>query len=301
MRKAVIGALAICFAAILWGLDGVVLTPQLSNLSVPFVVFLIHLIPFLGMQPFLWKSYPKLWRMKWQGWLALFLVAVTGGLLGTLAIVKAIFIMNFQQHLSVVVLLQKLQPLFAILLAALLLKERLRPGFFGWALLAIVGAYLLTFGFRAPNGAPIAASIWAIIAAASFGSATVFGKQLVGHLNFKESTFARYGITTILATIYLLVGGIWFPFMSITRLNWLIILIIALTTGSLAIFIYYYGLTRVKASISTICELCLPLSAVIFDWLINGSVLNAGQWIGVLLLITAILMITRQAPVAQSS
>ena len=46
------GALAVCAAAALWGLDGVVLTPRLFSLPVPFVVFLLHAVPFLLMQPF---------------------------------------------------------------------------------------------------------------------------------------------------------------------------------------------------------------------------------------------------------
>ena len=72
----------------------------------------------------------------------------------------------------------------------------------------------------------------------------------------------------------------------------MIILVISLTTGSGALFLYYYGLTRVKASVAAICELCLPLSAVVFDYLINGSVLGGWQWVGAALLIGAILRIT---------
>ena len=54
-----------------------------------------------------------------------FCVALFGGCLGTLSIVKALFLVNFK-HLTVVTLLQKLQPIFAIILARLLLKEKLK-------------------------------------------------------------------------------------------------------------------------------------------------------------------------------
>ena len=53
------------------------------------------------------------------------LIALTGGVIGTAAIVKALFLVNFQE-LSVVVLLQKLQPVFSILLASLILNEKLK-------------------------------------------------------------------------------------------------------------------------------------------------------------------------------
>ena len=54
------GAAAICLAAALWGLDGVVLTPRLSNLAVPFVVFLLHAVPFGLMQPVLFGCWRRL-------------------------------------------------------------------------------------------------------------------------------------------------------------------------------------------------------------------------------------------------
>ena len=47
-----------------------------------------------------------------------------------------------------------------------------------------------------------------------------------------------------------------------------------------------------RASTAAICELCLPLSAVLFDFVINDSVLRPVQWLGGVLLIGAILRIT---------
>jgi drug/metabolite transporter (DMT)-like permease len=290
-----VGALLICVAAVLWGLDGVVLTPRLSNLQVPFVVFVLHAVPFALMQPFLRRSYGALRAMDKASWWALLLVALSGGLIGTLAIVKALFLVNFQR-LSVVVLLQKLQPIFAISLAAVLLKERLTRDFLLWTAVAIGGAYLLTFGTAAPdltgNSITAEAALWALVAAAAFGSATVFGKRLLQSLSFADATFGRYGMTTVLALAYLFARGVGFPVSEVTHQNWTIILVIAVTTGSGAIFLYYLGLTRVRASVAAICELCLPLSAVVFDYLINASVLGPWQWVGAAVLIVAIMRIT---------
>ena len=150
VKRSIPGALSICLAATLWGLDGVVLTPRLYNLSVPFVVFLLHLIPFALMQPVLFGTYGVLRRLRVEDWLTLTLVALCGGILGTFSIVKALFLVDFNQ-LSVVVLLQKLQPVFAIVLAGLLLGERITSRFLAWASLAVLGAYLLTFGWSLPE------------------------------------------------------------------------------------------------------------------------------------------------------
>ncbi|MGB6642673.1 MAG: DMT family transporter, partial [Thermoanaerobaculia bacterium] len=150
MRSTILGALAICISASLWGLDGVALTPRLHNMPVPLVVFLLHAVPFVLMQPFLYKSYRTFGSLRAGDWVVLLLVALTGGILGTFSIVKALFLVDFNQ-LSVVVLLQKLQPVFAIVLAGLLLKERITPRFLSWAGMAIAGAYLLTFGLALPD------------------------------------------------------------------------------------------------------------------------------------------------------
>jgi len=290
-----VGALAICVAATLWGIDGVVLTPRLANLAVVFVVFLLHAVPFGLMQPVFFPAWKRLLAFDGRTWLALFLVALTGGLIGTLAIVKALFLVEFNQ-LSVVVLLQKLQPVFAILLAAVLLRERLTRRFVVWALAAIAGGYLLTFGFGLPElgggDRAFQAAIYALVAAACFGSATVFGKLLLGNVDFKTATFARYGLTSALALIAVFVTGSGLPFAAVTNENWVIVLVISLTTGSGAIFLYYWGLTRVKATVATICELCLPMSAVVLDYLVNGTRLGGWQWVGGALLVGSILRIS---------
>jgi len=294
------GALAICLAAALWGFDGVVLTPRLFALPVLFVVFLLHAVPFLLMQGFLRNAYRALLALSRAGWVNLILVAVVGGLVGTLSIVTALFLVEFNQ-LSVVVLLQKLQPIFAILLATVLLRERPTKGFLLWAAIAILGGYWLTFGWRLPDFASgsntARAALFALLAAASFGSATVLGKRLLGSLDFWQATFGRYGVTSLLTVLLLAATGVGFPFASVTTSQWLVILIIGVTTGSGALFLYYWGLQRIRAMTATICELCLPLSAVLFDYSVNGSRLTLAQILGGLLLLGAITRVsTQQGP-----
>ena len=296
MKKNTLPAFLVIIAAILWGLDGVVLTPRLFNLDVAFVVLMLHLIPFVIMNLFLSKNYKYLLKFNKEDYLYFFLISLFGGALGTLAIVKALFLVNFQ-NLSVIVLLQKFQPIFAIILASILLKEKLKKNFAIWASTAIIAGYFLTFGLSLPNfntgTNTLQAAIYALIAAASFGSATVFGKKVLKKYNFHVATFYRFFFTTIIMTIYISISNK-FQFLEITKINWVIFLIIAFTTGSGAIFLYYYGLKKIKAMTSTICELFFPISAIIFDYLFNKSILAPIQWIAAAVMIIAILKVSIQ-------
>ncbi len=276
----------------LWGMDGIILTPHLFNLDVSYVVFILHTIPFLIMNVFFYKEYVQLKKFTRKDIFIMSLIALFGGALGTISIVKALFLVNFQQ-LTVVVLLQKLQPVFAIALATILLKEKLRKNFLFWATIAIVSGYFMTFGFRFPDfntGAhTFYASLLALLAAFSFASSTVFSKIMLQKYTFKTATFFRYGFTAFFMFIIVSFSGKLSQFELTTSTNWIYFIIIGLTSGSGAIFLYYYGLNKVKAIISTICELFFPITAIVLDYLVNDSVLSTVQWISTTIMIISII------------
>ncbi len=294
-NQIIIGTLAISISAIMWGFDGVVLTPRLSNLDVGWVVFILHAIPFVLMNIFMFKQYKNLSTFVKQDYILFFLVALFGGAIGTIAIVKALFLVDFHQ-LSVVVLLQKLQPIFAIILAAILLKEKIKKHFIIWASIAIFSSYFLAFGFSIPNistdDRTMKAALYALLAAFSFGSSTVFSKKILMNHNFVTATFFRYGFTSLMLLLFVFATGSWIELELTTKTNWIYFVIIGLTTGSGAIMIYYYGLRRVKAIVATISELLFPISAILFDYIFNGSVLSPIQLISAVIMVFAIIKLS---------
>ena len=95
-------------AASLWGVDSIVLRPSLYNLPVTLVVLIETGIVVLILTPFLLPKLNQSKVLESKDWLAFLAVALFGGAIGTLAITKALFYVNFV-NLSVVVLIQKLQ------------------------------------------------------------------------------------------------------------------------------------------------------------------------------------------------
>jgi len=287
--------LFVIFAATLWGVDAVMLRPILFNLTVPLVVFLESVIATIILTPFFIIRKNQLKGIPAKDFLIFFGVALFGGAIGTMAIVKALFFVNFV-NLSIVVLIQKLQPIFAILLAALLLKEKLPKQFFLWASIAVIGVLLLTFGYNLPNfqtgEKTLEAAFFALLAAFSFGSSTVLSKRALSNVTFFTGTYLRFLFTSIIMVIILLISSGIPNFGVVSKFQWTIFLVIAFSSGGLAILLYYFGLKKVSASVATICELAFPFTAILLEYILRGNFLDFVQWIGAILLIIAILRVS---------
>jgi drug/metabolite transporter (DMT)-like permease len=287
--------LLVIVAASLWAVDGIVLRPSLYSLPVPLVVLIESSIVAVLLTPIFIKKFSSLKHLKIKDWLAFLGVAFLGGAIGTMAITKALFYVNFV-NLSVVILLQKLQPVFAISLATIFLKEKLPKEFFLWAALAIVGAYFMTFGFSAPNFSTgdktTIAAIFALLAAFSFSSSTVLSKRALRNVDFGMGTYLRFLFASIIMMIIATTTGDIFSVTEVSTKQIIIFLIIAFTTGGAAIFLYYYGLKRISASVASICELAFPLTAVVLEYVVHGNILSPVQWIGAAVLLISILKVS---------
>ena len=285
----------VILAASLWAVDGIVLRPSLYNLPVTLVVFLESTIVALLLTPFMYKYFDDVKKLTLNDWLAFLGVAILGGAIGTMAITKALFYVNYV-NLSIVILIQKLQPVFAISLAAIFLKEKQPREFFIWATLAIIGAYFMTFGLHIPNisaGDKTAmAALFALLAALSFSSSTVVSKRALKNVSFELGTYLRFAITSIIMLIIVLASGTINSVADVSTKQIYIFILIAFTTGGPAIFLYYFGLKRISASVASICELAFPLTAVILEFVLRDNILGPVQWAGALILLFSILRVT---------
>ena len=296
-NNTVLGGSLIVIAAIIWGLDGVLLTPSYFSkfhfYDVKFIVFIAHAIPTLILSVFISEKFKELRNFTKGDFLFFGLIALFGGTLGTLSIVKALQLSEFSKF-SIVILIQKTQPIFAILLAFLILKERPSIKFYLVACIALVAVYLLTFEFNSPILLPknnLLASLYSLLAAFSFGSATVFGKKVVYKFQFLESTFFRFFFTTVITLLFVIFSDSTEKSIVSYTGNWNLIFLsffIAIL-GLLAIMIYYHGLRYVKASVATFCELAFPLTSVIAEAVILKRFLSPVQTVAAVILILSLL------------
>jgi drug/metabolite transporter (DMT)-like permease len=196
-----------------------------------------------------------------------------------------------------VVLIQKLQPAFAILLASLFLKEKPPKVFYRWAILAIGGAYIMTFGLNVPfdntQDKTALAALFAFIATLGFASSTVLSKRALKNVEFREATYLRFAITAMVMLVLVFASDNFTSIASVTMNQWYIFIAIAFLTGGPGILLYYYGLKHIKASVATIAELAFPLTAILLEFWLRGNILGPIQWLGVIILFYSILRVSK--------
>ena len=287
------GPIFILIAATLWAFDGLI-RQHLYTLPPITVIFYEHLIGLVILFLFAAKEILSARFGKRELWLLIF-VAILSGLLGTLWFTTALGKVHFIS-LSVVFLLQKLQPIFAITTAIIFLKEKFERGYIPWALLAVISAYFVTFKNGVVNlstgEGTVIAALYALGAAFAWGSSTTFSKMLLGRVSAQVSTFYRFLFTLIIALPLLLFFGYGSSLSAPTASQFGLFTLIAVSTGMVALLIYYKGLAKTPVHISTILELTFPFIAIIIDMKVNHTSLSFTQWAAAMVLVYSIYKIT---------
>lgn len=298
------GPALVFLAAALWATDAPFRAHLTADLASNFIVLAEHAVSCLVAIPILLLNWGDLRKLTVREWLAILAIGIGGSALAAVAFTESFHYVNP----SVSIVLQKVQPLIAIALAAWLLGEALHKRFWLWAAVALFGAYLVSFPALVPqtyagevfNPNLIGAAL-ALVAALLWGGSTVFGKYVLRSVAFQTLTSIRFVVGFIFLALLNLVQHSYPAANTVTATDVLFIFIVAITSGVFSLFLYYYGLQFTKASIATIAELGFPLAAVFVNaYFIPGNQaagtyfgLYMGQWIGTALLLVAMLMLSR--------
>lgn len=287
------GILFICTACLVWAFDTLIRYPLLGKgHSAVQIIFFEHLFLCLLFIPSISRLIKKLIKSEKDILFSYFVIGGIGSALSTLAFTKAFTLLNP----SLVILLQKLQPVVAITLSGLFLKEKIDSKFIFWSSVCIIGglgvSYQQIFGGLGVekiadlfnSNAPYSGLILSLFAVFGWGSATVFGKYLQSK-NFKtnEIMSGRFLFGLLTACNFL-----FFPEKIFYQLNNLFvrdIIILVLLSGLIGMFFYYRGLKRIPAKVATLAELFFPLCAVIVNWLFLNNTLDLIQIISAVVLV----------------
>ncbi len=287
------GTFLIILASLLWGMDTLIRYPLVERGIHPVtIVFYEHCILSLIFSLGLLGQLKKLGELKLVDLVSFFIVGGFGSAIATVAFTESFQYLNP----SLVILLQKLQPLVAITLASLVLKEEIQKQFLIWAFVCLIGGLLVSSPdierfyilMQSDFGAvtsDVAIKGYGLVAVSilGWGAATVFGKRLsLSGFEPKSIMAGRFltGLLMLLPFVH------WNQSMILPAgEDYLKILVMVIISGALAMWFYYQGLKRLSAKTTAIAEMFFPFFAIIVNWIFLGKQLTELQLFGGAILI----------------
>jgi drug/metabolite transporter (DMT)-like permease len=276
----------IAAAAAMWGLDGLLRKPLATDLAPATVVLWEHLIAVAVLLPALPAAVRAFARCRPSHKVAVALIGIGASAGATALFTEAFKISARSGDFVTPLILQKLQPIVAVALAAWLIGERLRPGFAVYALPAFAGAWLLTFPEPFTVRVQAAqAALLAVGAAVLWGAGTVLGRLVGDAVGPRDLTVLRY--VWGLAAAWVIAHETNAP-LAPGRHNVPGLALLALIPGVFALGLYYVALRRTAASRATFAELAFPATAALVGVAFLGTHLTGTQWLGLLVVASAI-------------
>lgn len=295
-----LGFFLIVGACALWAIDTLVRYPLVNReIDALLLVFYEHLLLSIVLLTISFKSLGRFKKIRLKHVLSFIMVGGIGSALATIAFTQAFTLINP----SLVILLQKFQPVVAISLASIILKERVQKMFLLWAFFCLVGALLISFedilnlvdseaDFKSLffHAGAAQGYLLAIFSVVGWGAATVFGKRLSlqGYSDDLILTGRFFtGLLFLTPFIFLESRVLFTEGVDIFGKISLLVFV----SGLMGMFLYYQGLRRVSARLGSLAEMFFPFMGVIVNWLILDAVLTPVQIIGGLILVASSLVI----------
>jgi len=251
----------VALGAGLWGTDALFRSSLARQVSAPTLVFAEHLVLVLVLLPFLPRSVRAFGRLDARARGAVIAIGAGASAVATTLFTMAFKISSAQGDFVTPVVVQHLQPLFAIAGAVVVLREKVRTKFAAFAVPGILGVWLLAF----PNPLSVSVSrvsvvLLALAAAALWAGGTVLGRLVAVELEPVELTTLRFAVGLPAAAVIVVVSGsdFWVPDLSSSGA----VVGLALVPGLLAMVLYYVGLRRTAASRATLADRCCRRNSV---------------------------------------
>jgi len=304
------GTLLVAIASLLWATDAAFRLPILRSIEPSTLVLLEHLLALALLIPFSRSQREPLIPRDFsqKEWIAAAWVGMGGSGFATL-----LFTASFRSlNPSVAILLQKIQPVVVVALATVFLKERPRFSFYPWAAIALLSAIILAFpdlnfdfvSFENMNPRSQGV-IMAVSSALIWAVSTIAGKKLLNHRAPLQTTRVRYLFGALAVSLIELIRltsdylsmnpspmqGI-SPHENWELHRWGALIYVAWIPGLAAMSLYYTGMKRTPAVVTTFAELLFPLGAILINTLYLNMPLEPIQILAGATLMGAVTLIT---------
>jgi drug/metabolite transporter, DME family len=280
--KTIIPYLLVLLAAVLWGTTGTA-TTLLPNSAQPLAISAVRsavggfslLLIMVLMKKINFRTWP--WKATFVAALCmaffqpLFFTSVrlTGIAIGTVVAIGS-------------------APIFSGMIEWLFLKMRPSRSWVMATAMSVIGCSLLFLNKDALTVNPVGV-MFSLIAGLGFAIYTIVTKAVLAKVEAIPAVAMTFSICALMLM----------PFLFIFDSSWIIepssisiVLYLGLMTTSVAYILYLKGLHRVPSSSAVTLSLGEPLTAAILSVFFVGEVLNPVSWVGVMLLLGGILVLT---------
>jgi drug/metabolite transporter (DMT)-like permease len=192
---------------------------------------------------------------------------------------------------SLSVLLWAIEPLLILVLAALLLRERITAAFVGLSLLAVAGMLLVILD-------PASSGQWTGIVLTLTGVAccatyTVIARRWLGTADSTVQVVASQQAYALAFSLVVLVAG-WLLggaviSATVTPAGWLRAVVSGVLYYAAAYWFYLTGLRAVPASVAAVSFYLIPVFGVAGGFVLLGERLDGRQWVGAAIVLVAVL------------
>lgn len=284
IRQNVRGSLWVALAAVLWGSVGVVAaalldTTPLSALWLGALRLWLALPLLVAWQVWYQRRTHAGWiRREHRGWVVVAGIAFAGYQVTYFAAIPFIGVA------AAVMLNLCSAPLFAVVLARLLWRERMSR----WVMMSMLGAIGGVVLLVAGNQATLTWSWWGVLLALSAGlcySLVAVASQVVSpHYAAATVVSAMFGVSSVcLGVAVVLFEAMTWPQWSPTA--WWGVVYLALVPTTLSYLLYVHGLRFVRATTATTVSLLEPLTSVVLAVVVLHERLSWQSWGGAALLL----------------
>lgn len=287
------GPPSVALGAGLWGLESLFRVRLQQYFSSDLLVFYEHVMGAIVLAPVLWFARHQMRALtrKAIGWLLV--SGIVGSAFGTVLFTAALNYMN----VSVATLLLNLQPVIAVTMAFLLLKEKLANGFGKWAFLAVLAGAVITFDrFETLQVESPLGLICIFGAIFCWGTSTVAGRGMMRETTIFVAAPLRFAVGMIATLGVVFVNGngpvVLERAAVIQRAEvfeqYLLLLLVA---GITPTFLYFFGLKYTRATAGAFCEMIQAIVAVVVAWVVLGDALAWHQVLAGLALLASVVKI----------
>lgn len=282
----------VALGAGMWGLETLFRVQLQKKFPADLLVFFEHIIGVLILLPVLLYGMSRVRRLSAAAWGWLMISAMVGSALGTVMFTASLSRVN----ISVANVLLNLQPVWALFVARVLLKERPAHGFLPWAAAAMASGIVISIRqfdgsvFQVENPSGLLFVLGTIVC---WGTATVAGRALMREADLVVAVPLRFVFGAVAAGLIVVLNGSSSQALGMVPMlmdvsvlgEYLELLLIA---GLTPLVFYFWGLKHTSAVAAAFCEMSQAIVALGITWGVMGQRLQAHQVIAAGILFVAV-------------